>query len=76
MLKSRNPWGRGNYLTGQYFEYEEGMLGKKSKNYPIYSYKTFLMPSSNARVRFKNSLTVRRVKKFEEAKEIAERYRK
>lgn len=76
MLQLRNPWGRVNYLTGQYFEHEEDEQENSTMNYPIYSYKTFLMSSSNIRLRFMSFLTVRRVKKFEEAKEIAERYRR
>ena len=76
MLQLRNWSGKGDYLTGKYFEYEEGVHNKRIKKHPINSYDTFPMSSSNILLRIKNFLEIRKVKKFEEAKEIAERYGK
>ncbi len=76
MLQLKNQSGKGDYLTGKYFEYEEEMRDKRVKKYPINSYAIFPMSSSNILLRLSNLLTVKRVKKYEEAQKIAERCKK
>ncbi len=61
-------------MTGIYYEYGEEKQKKRKKQYPVDSYKLFPMKSFGMISKLRLWLIVKKVKKFKEAKKIAEQY--